>query len=182
MEQIKPVVPLGSYLIAPFQRQSQQREWERVESVGVGRDVAQKQKPWRPGLLPSKNCRKASFSSSTSMLLFPLQAKAVRPQEIGAVLRASKPMNTPGNLHILFLDVKHLFSHQLEPVKMATFSSVIRRWKGLRPHRERKKKNHREGSSDQSISLSSGTVSVLPLVFVLRTFVLSDTYNYIKVQ
>lgn len=95
--------------------------------LGVGRDVAQKQKPWRPGLLPSKNCRKASFSSSTSMLLFPLQAKAVRPQEIGAVLGASKPMNSPGNLHILFLDVKHLFSHQLEPVKTATFSSVIRR-------------------------------------------------------
>lgn len=44
-----------------------------------------------------------------------------------------------------------------------------------------KKTTKREVAANSSL-LMQETVSILPYVFVLRTFVLSDTYNYINGQ
>jgi hypothetical protein len=62
---------------------------------------------------------------------------------------------------------------------MFKFSNVI-----IKPEEYatyRKKFTKREVVANPSI-LMQGTVSLLPFVFVLRTFVLSDTCNYINGQ
>lgn len=129
-------------------------------------------------VLPSKNCCRASFSPTTSMVLGSqwrfLRTRLVSPQEVGAVLSTRSLWILLKYLLFLSIGVKHSFSHWIVPRKMVKCSNVIVKLCSRRIHEE--------GSGGQSIYLTIGNCFYSAFRLCLRTFVLSDTCNYINGQ
>lgn len=101
-------------------------EFQKGETVIVSNVISQVLKT---GLLPSKNCCRASFSPTTSMVLWSWlllpRGTTTRSQEWSALLLAWSLWMLLKFFHFLFIGVKHLFSHWTVPKKMVKFSNVI---------------------------------------------------------
>lgn len=134
------------------------------------------------GLLPSKNCCKASLSPSTSMVL-PAASSPTGLSGAGVQLtRESRLGAPPKNLHFLFAGGKCVFSIELCPETQRdgyVLQMIVK--PGGHSTTQGKKCPERDVVASPSILLW-GSVSPLPLAFVLRTFVLSDTCSYINGQ